>query len=85
MSFLLGWPIFRCYVSFREGIIFANLPAVVPPWSNQSLMSVWGREGKDGEKQEKLIFSNSSKHTSLLVSHEIIVHFFFKDIIRNAG
>ena len=20
MSFLLGWPVFRCYVSFREGI-----------------------------------------------------------------
>ena len=20
-SFLLGWPIFRCYVSFREGIL----------------------------------------------------------------
>ena len=23
-SFLLGWPIFRCYVSFREGIFFGG-------------------------------------------------------------
>ena len=24
-SFLLGWPIFRCYVSFREGIYIGHL------------------------------------------------------------
>ena len=24
MSFLLGWPIFRCYVSFREGRSFSQ-------------------------------------------------------------
>ena len=26
ISFLLGWPIFRCYVSFREGTCFWHAP-----------------------------------------------------------
>ena len=28
--FLLGWPIFRGYVSFREGILFSQPPAFWP-------------------------------------------------------
>ena len=45
MSFLLGWPFFRCYVSFREGIcsiLFSNL---LGQWANWILhpqrMFIW--------------------------------------------
>ena len=30
-SFLLGWPIFRCYVSFREGKSWKKYPFLEPP------------------------------------------------------
>ena len=30
-TFLLGWPIFRCYVSFREGMYFQENCSVCRP------------------------------------------------------
>ena len=36
-SFLLGWPIFRCYVSFREGNISTGVIKWDLFWGNQTM------------------------------------------------
>ena len=46
-SFLLGWPIFRCYVSFREGSKNLQVAPVSCTSPRMETMSRWPVESRD--------------------------------------
>ena len=71
----LGWPIFRCYVTFREGSSQEGTLYTVPTFKNPSILerfAIWG--GPDG-RLSLVPTKNGSGPRVLNQNHDIFWHF----------